>query len=67
MVSNQRNWFKSQEDHIPTLTTVGGVWKVSAPVVSNAPIIQYSISPCESKNSDRQSRLLSPHREDMVF
>jgi hypothetical protein len=36
-------------------------------MVFNTPIIQYSITPCERKNHDRQSRRLLPHPKGVVF
>jgi trk system potassium uptake protein TrkH len=40
------------------MSPLGFAWRVSATIFSHAPIIQYSITPCERKKHDRQSHRL---------
>jgi hypothetical protein len=53
---------------VPTQFPMDRAWiDISALMVFNTPIIQYSITPCERKNHDRQSWQLRPHPEGVVF
>jgi len=54
MIYNRRKHFERQEGRTNTIFSGVSLESISYDVF-NTPIIQYSITPCEGRNSDRQS------------